>query len=58
MKKVSIYILLLLGVFFASCNGNGYSNELEEEEQLILQEDYKKLVCLSIFAGVLKFLAL
>jgi len=30
----------------------------EEEEQLILQEDYKKLVCLSIFAGVLKFLAL
>lgn len=35
MKKVSIYILLLLGVFFASCNGNGYSNELEEEEQLI-----------------------
>lgn len=30
----------------------------QEEEQLLLQEDYKKLVCLSIFAGVLKFLAL
>ena len=30
----------------------------QEEETLLLQEDYKKLVCLSIFAGVLKFLAL
>ena len=30
----------------------------EEEEQLLLTEDYKQLVCCSIFIGVLKFLAL
>lgn len=30
----------------------------EEEEKLLLEEDYKQLVCCSIFIGVLKFLAL
>ena len=35
MKKISIYILLFMGVALASCNNNTYSNALKEEQKLI-----------------------
>lgn len=35
----------------------GYISNKEEEE-LLLQEEYKKLVCYSVFAGVVKFMSL
>ena len=35
MKKISIYILLFMGVALASCNNNTYSNALKEEKKLI-----------------------
>ena len=35
MRKISIYIVLLIGVALASCNNNTYSNALKEEEKLI-----------------------
>lgn len=35
MKKISIYILLFIGVALASCNNNTYSNALKEEQKLI-----------------------
>ena len=35
MKKISIYILLLLGISLVACNNNTYSNALKEEQQLI-----------------------
>lgn len=35
MKRICIYILLLLGISLAGCNNNTYSNELKEEEKLI-----------------------
>ena len=35
MRKISIYILLLVGAVLASCNNNTYSNALKEEQKLI-----------------------
>lgn len=35
MKRISIYILLFMGVALASCNNNTYSNALKEEQKLI-----------------------
>ena len=35
MKKISIYLLLLLGSILIGCNNNTYSNALKEEEKLI-----------------------
>lgn len=35
MKKISIYIVLFMGVALASCNNNTYSNALKEEQKLI-----------------------
>ena len=35
MKKISISILLFMGVALASCNNNTYSNALKEEQKLI-----------------------
>lgn len=35
MRKISIYILLLIGAILASCNNNTYSNALKEEQKLI-----------------------
>lgn len=35
MKKISIYILLFIGVALVSCNNNTYSNALKEEQKLI-----------------------
>ena len=35
MKKLSIYILLFMGIILAGCNNNTYSNALEEEKKLI-----------------------